>query len=151
MCKKILDIIIFSLCFVSIILVITFTSIYKIIIVNGNSMAPTLSSGQIILTNKNTDDINYSDIVVFHLNDKQNSDEIVIKRVIAMSGDRITVKNGVLSVNNLVYSKYHCKQIQEFVLKDNEVFVVGDNADESFDSREFGVISIDDIISVKHT
>ena len=114
-------------------------------------MAPTLSSGQIILTNKNTDDINYSDIVVFHLNDKQNSDEIVIKRVIAMSGDRITVKNGVLSVNNLVYSKYHCKQIQEFVLKDNEVFVVGDNADESFDSREFGVISIDDIISVKHT
>ena len=151
MCKKILDTIIFSLCFVSIILVITFTSIYKIIIVNGNSMAPTLSSGQIILTNKNTDDINYSDIVVFHLNDKQNSDEIVIKRVIAMSGDRITVKNGVLSVNNLVYSKYHCKQIQEFVLKDNEVFVVGDNADESFDSREFGVISIDDIISVKHT
>lgn len=85
----------------------------------------------------------------------------LIKRVIALPGDRIVVQDGLMTVYNdknpdgfnpdeaLPYGK----DIQELtegkidtVIAPGEVFVVGDNRDNSLDSRSFGPIPAVDIV-----
>lgn len=85
----------------------------------------------------------------------------LIKRVIALPGERIVVRDGLMTVYNdkrpdgfnpdeaLPYGK----DIQELtegnidlVVGPGEVFVAGDNRDNSLDSRSFGPISAKDIV-----
>ncbi|MDE6673099.1 MAG: signal peptidase I [Ruminococcus sp.] len=154
MCRKNNNIITAILCVLILTISIIFFYKYQIVIVNGNSMIPTLKSGQILIANKNFKDINYSDIVIFDLTYKESESqndvtERVIKRVIALPGDRISSNNGRLTINSLTYNDYSFfSDTEQLILKSNELFVVGDNASGSSDSRVFGAISIDSVIAV---
>lgn len=86
----------------------------------------------------------------------------LIKRVIGLPGDRIVVKGGEITVYNtenpdgfqpdktLPYSKlttipYSSGDI-DITLKDNELYVCGDNRPNSLDSRTFGPINTDQVV-----
>ncbi len=122
--------------------------------VNGTSMYPTLSSGDILILNKTSywfSDIKRFDIVVIN---NETVGREMIKRVIGLPGDKIEYRNSKLYVNDEeVPEEFTHKETADFNLSELEVttvpegnyFVVGDNRTDSYDSRYFGFIAENEI------
>ncbi|MEH6455034.1 MAG: signal peptidase I [Cocleimonas sp.] len=99
------------------------------------------------------------DVVVFHQSKKNQVKSKVqyIKRVIAIAGDNVQLKNGKLFVNKkMVNESYvlpsnsktsYSLKMKLMTIPQNHVFVMGDNRDNSADSRIFGAISKDEIFA----
>jgi signal peptidase I len=107
---------------------------------------------------------NRGDIVVFHRPQNAeltiSNDKQLIKRVVALPGERVKVTDGVLSV----YNDAHPDGFQpdavggykladnyttvdgEWTVQANQVFVCGDNRENSLDSRSFGPIETKEIV-----
>ena len=115
---------------------------FKIIKVDGQSMSPTLNDGQ---TSRHTDKFQKDLIVI-----AKYEDELIVKRIAAVENDTVAMKNGAVYVNGvkLTNSSYEGEE-KSFTLKKDEVFVLGDNQKVSLDSRYFGTLSTESIISVK--
>ena len=104
------------------------------------------------------------DVVIFNMTDLsacgQNGPKQLIKRVIALPGERVVVKNGAYTVYNQANPKGfdpdktlpYGNNIPttsgniDIILAANQLFVSGDNRPDSCDSRAFGPISADQII-----
>jgi len=127
--------------------------------VKGASMEPTFRSGEYILTSKITFKFRspkYGDIVVFK--SPRNPDIDYIKRIIALPGDTVLIKDGNVIINNTQIKETYIsaqtnlweggfvKNGVPFVVPENYVFVMGDNRPRSSDSREFGPIPVESII-----
>lgn len=75
-----------------------------------------------------------------------------IKRVIAVGGQTVMIADGVVFVDGLPIDEPYLRQgarMQDFpqmTVPEGEVFVMGDNRNNSTDSRSFGTISEDDIV-----
>jgi signal peptidase I len=104
----------------------------------GNSMTPTLNSGEIVVSLK-SNQIEQGDIIAFYYNNK-----VLIKRVIAKSGDWVDIaKDGTVSVNGevleepYVYEKSYgeCDLTFPYQVPEDRVFVLGDHRSVSVDSR----------------
>ena len=87
------------------------------------------------------------------VNNKENINQTVyIKRIIGTPGDEISInKNGQVFNNNIQVITENVAStiiLDEIVIKlsDDEYFVLGDNRDNSFDSRSFGPITSSRII-----
>ena len=72
-----------------------------------------------------------------------------VKRVVGAPGDTLYIKNGVLYVNDEPQESYFNDRIaeagileNELTLEDNEYFVIGDNCNNSEDSRSANIGSI---------
>lgn len=117
---------------------------FKIEIISGQSMAPTLRNGQITIVNKTVNNYQENDIIVFHTEDYG----VCVKRIIATSGDEVKISNGNIYINNVEVPEYRGDEFenQQYNLKENEYFVVGDNSRASIDSRIYGPIENGDII-----
>jgi signal peptidase I len=140
------------------------TYIFAPIVVDGESMMPTLQDHErIVLTKFGTsiDSIDRFDIIVFHATE----DKDYIKRVIGLPGDQIEYKNDTLYINGKAYKEPYLDEYKEqmvgepltnsFTLQDvtgkmtvpdDQLFVMGDNRQNSMDSREIGTISIDEVV-----
>lgn len=117
--------------------------------VNGTSMYPSLSDGDIMILDKISyrfSDIKRFDIVV--INSAFNGTEL-IKRVIGLPGDVISYKDGKLLVNEEEVSEDFLHKVTEDFdfsklvndkVPDDFYFVVGDNRTDSYDSRYFGFV-----------
>jgi signal peptidase I len=122
------------------------------VLVDGNSMEPTLENLDRIIVNRlayKFDDFSYGDVVVFP--SPYNNYEDYIKRVIALPGDSIEIRSGQVFVNNrLLEEKYVLESPLEGLEKETMppgmVFVMGDNRNASSDSRDWGPLPIDSII-----
>lgn len=109
---------------------------------------------------------NRGDIVIFNeplgklYGYDQSGSKQLIKRVIALPGERVVVRNGALTI----YNSQHPEGFQpdrtlsygkniplttidtDLVVPMGEIFVCGDNRPDSLDSRTFGPISLDQIV-----
>ena len=121
----------------------------------GDSMVPTLETGDRLILNKLAD-IDRFDIVVFPAPD--GTDEEYVKRIIGLPGDEITYFQDELYINNEKVEEHYLEALKEasdqvltgdFTLfsltgeatvPDDMYFVMGDNRSVSKDSRVFGFI-----------
>ncbi len=125
----------------------------------GQSMEPTISSGEKVLTNNlvyKMTSPKRGDLVVFKPNGNENS-HYYIKRVIALPGETIQIIDGFIYINGEVLVEdikfdkmdYAGTAEEELKLGEDEFFVLGDNRNASEDSRnaEIGNIRKQDIAS----
>lgn len=126
-----------------VVVVLIRTFIVTPIIVDGDSMSPTLTDDEMMLLNK-LGSIERNDIVVI------NSEEgYIIKRVIALPGESIECRDGVIYINDEKYDDNFASKTDDFVkqfLNDDEYFVMGDNRLVSMDSRVFGAVTKEEIL-----
>lgn len=110
---------------------------FKTVVVSGVSMLPTLKNGRKVLVSKAywlLGPINHKDVVVLR---DTGPTGYIIKRVIYMPGEEVDWKNT---------PKQHRLANGRFRVPAGHVFVMGDNRDQSEDSREFGPVPFEEII-----
>jgi len=123
----------------------------------SESMAPTLEKGDRVLVNKlayKLHDVNRGDVVVFERppNEPDNGIKDLIKRVVALPGETVEVRDCKVLIDGKALVEPYVKQWKTtctappVTVGDNQVFVMGDNRDDSQDSRFFGPISQDLIV-----
>lgn len=120
--------------------------------VEGFSMVPTLQDGEFVLVNR----LAYrfgphqrGDIIVFHHPSGQQQEDL-IKRVIGLPGDRITAQDGSIFVNGTRLKEDYIAAAPsysgEWTVPNDQLFVLGDNRNNSSDSHQWGYVPYDDII-----
>ena len=118
-----------------------------IYIVNGESMYPTLHDKQFGIALRTTvTDINRYDIVVI-----KQPDKYLIKRVIGLPGDYIEYKDNKLYINGeLTEDKFdYLTEDYSVQVGKDEYFCLGDNRQNSADSRIFGCFNKKEIKASK--
>lgn len=128
------------------------------IVVDGESMMPTLENGDRMVVNK----IEYSigepdrfDIVVFHAPEQKD----YIKRIIGLPGETVEYKNDQLIINGKSYDEPYLDQYKSEItegtltedftselIPEGYVFVMGDNRRFSKDSRHIGIVDQKEIV-----
>ncbi len=122
-----------------IVMVWVLTANFKLIIISGQSMAPTYDSGQLVIMQYNKS-VERDDVIVFTRDNKD-----YIKRIVAMPQDYVEQKDGYLFINGI--KTYYTSEKNEKIIKlgENEFYVVGDNFENSNDSRNFGIVKYEQI------
>lgn len=125
-------------------------------IVNGESMLPTFENGDYLIVDELTyrhSEPERGEVIVFRL--PMNKKRFLIKRVIGLPGETIVINGSKITI-----TKNDSKAIQldedylngnfssygTWELQDDEYFVMGDNRNNSSDSRSWGVLDRDLII-----
>jgi signal peptidase I len=133
-------------------------------VVEGESMMPTLQDGNKLVVNKigyQIGELNRFDVIVFHA----NQEEDYVKRIIGLPGDHVEYRDDVLYINGKKYEESYLDKYREeafggrltgeFTLleltgeetvPEGHIFVLGDNRLGSRDSRDFGFVSIDQVV-----
>ncbi|MDR2131829.1 MAG: signal peptidase I [Clostridiales Family XIII bacterium] len=130
-------------------------------IVKEHSMEPTLYENNYIFLSKQQytfADIKRGEIVVFRssIETENGADKLLIKRVIALPGDTISISDGSVYLNGEVLVEPYIKEpftngyVEELTVPEGKVFVMGDNRQRSLDSRNesVGLISTSTIIGM---
>ena len=137
--------------------------------INGKSMLPTFQEDSIIKMNNYSplvqvfNPIKRGDTIIFQSGNTtdEETNEFVdyVKRVIALPGDNLIIKNGYIYINDQITDEPYtltsrstyggsflpeCKTIN---IPNDYVFVMGDNRKHSKDSRDIGLVSLKDIDS----
>ncbi|MEM7344309.1 MAG: signal peptidase I, partial [Chloroflexota bacterium] len=129
--------------------------------VYGQSMEPNLHSDQRLIVEK----LSYNaylqqylgfngpergDIVVIRIPTQGN--ELLIKRVMALPGDTISIQNGQVSVNGVALQEPYIAggrtagSYGPTTVPPLHIFVLGDNRDFSNDSRNFGTVPLKNVV-----
>ena len=149
--KTVLSTTIYALIIVFSLAALIATLIMPVLQISGSSMKPTLNEGEIVLSLK-TKKLSTGDIVAFY-----HGNKILIKRVIAKSGDWINItEDGDVYVNDVLLKEpYIIKKHQgnidiefPYQVPEESYFVLGDERKNSIDSRNtsVGTVSKEDII-----
>jgi len=128
-------------------------------VVNGASMDPTFASGQFLIVDR----ISYKfsepkrgDVIVFEY--PNNPSIYYIKRIIGLPGETVKIKDGIVTVENKDFPKgfalnepyidisHKSQDTLIEKLNSNEYFVMGDNRNQSSDSRAWGPLEYSYIV-----
>lgn len=137
--------------FLAVVLYFGINAISARVRVDGFSMNPSLENGEYILVNKlayRIGEPQRGDIVVFSFPLDPNQD--LIKRVIGLPGETITVQEGKVSVNGILLEEPYIAAPPFYngtwVVNEGQLFVLGDNRNESKDSHEWGLLPLENVI-----
>jgi len=122
------------------------------ILVQSISMQPNLVEGDLVLVNRlayRFGQPQRGDVIVFK-NPVNPEDVPYIKRVIGLGGDEVRIEAGVVYINGLPLSEPYLKtttlQGGEYQVPQDGLFVMGDNRNNSSDSRSWGMVLDENII-----
>lgn len=144
---------------IAIVIALVITQFIKPTIVKEKSMQPTLYENNYVLLNKQAylfGEPDYKDIVVFHsdLKTESGKEKLLIKRIIGLPGDTIQVMDGEVYKNDTILDEPYIKEqftsgnVAEMEIPEGYMFVMGDNRQNSADSRDpsIGCVEIDQIV-----
>ncbi|MGI6001238.1 MAG: signal peptidase I [Candidatus Merdisoma sp.] len=148
------------LIYIGIVLAVTFliiTFVGQRTHVSGESMENTLDDGDQLIVDKITyrfQDPERFDIIVFPFHYKENT--YYIKRIIGLPGETVQIADGAIYINGEVLQESYGREVMQdpgiaaepITLGEDEYFVLGDNRNQSSDSRDpsVGLIHRDEII-----
>lgn len=144
---------IFLLVAIMVVVIFLNTFVFFNVRVSGPSMQPTLYTGNVLVANR------YGKIergaIIIIKGEKPGSDDLLIKRVIGLPGDTIEFVDGYVKVNGeRLEENYLSEQGKTFhdtpsiEVMENEVFYLGDNRQNSSDSRHYGTCEMEQILGV---
>ena len=144
--KKRIEKIFLSLFVLIAVTIILFQTVFGIMVVNGSSMEPTLQDGYKVIYNRLSKDAERGSLIIFEKVDGIKC----VKRVIGIEGDEVDIDdftgevlvNGEVVVENIDTKTYLPENAIAFPVKveKNSYFVLGDNRENSVDSREDGLV-----------
>lgn len=128
--------------------------LFKPFYVKGASMEPTFMDREYLII----DEITYrlraperGEVIVFRY--PENPKEYFLKRIIGLPGERVRVENGIVTIYNQAHPEgvkvdeaylptdlTTSGEVDGVTLGNNQYFVMGDNRQNSYDSRRFGPI-----------
>ena len=118
--------------------------------VDGFSMLPTLQNGEYVLVNRlayRTSVPERGDIIVFV---SPVDDQDLIKRVIGLPGDHLRVTDGQVYLNGQALDEPYIAAAplydNEWTVSEGQLFVLGDNRNDSLDSHNWGLLPIENVI-----
>lgn len=139
--EKVKDIAVYVIIILIVVLIRTF--LVTPIRVNGSSMSTTLENGNFMILKKYDKKIDRFDIIVI-----KRGKENLIKRVIGLPKEDIKYEGNELFINDeLVENDFGTGYTNDFkdYCAEDEYFVLGDNREDSTDSRVFGCVKKEDI------
>lgn len=140
------------------------TFIVSVVVVSGGSMEPEMQQGEKWLINRLDKSCDRGDVVVYKFGSE--SENLSVSRVIAVGGDTVYIdfSSGYVYVNGRRTDEYTTDltkiggeyissliesgrygMSEPIIIENNKIFVMGDNRNNSRDSREFGQISVSDV------
>jgi len=119
--------------------------------VDGFSMRPTLEDGEYVLVNRLTyrlGEPQRGEIVVFRFPIDPTQD--FIKRVIGLPGDMVEIDSGRVKVNGQILEEEYIAAAPlysgRWTVPDGQLFVLGDNRNDSSDSHSWGMVPFENVI-----
>jgi signal peptidase I len=136
----------------SVVLFLGINAISARIRVESISMQPNLYAGDFVIVNKLAYKLGVpqrGDIIVFRY-PPDPTQTPYIKRVIGLSGDQIHIADGKVYVNNQLlvepYLQVTTSRGGDWTVPANSLFVMGDNRNNSSDSRSWGMVPMENVI-----
>ena len=135
----------------SVVLFVSINLVSARIRVDGASMEPTLISGEYVVVSR----LSYrlgsprlGDIIVFHF--PRDPKEEYIKRIIGLPGDQVEINDGSVYVNGQpldeTYLKVKTNYVGTWTVPEGQLFVLGDNRNNSSDSHDWGTVPMDYVV-----
>lgn len=137
------------LCYVAVTLFYLF---FPVFITKGVSMYPTLKDGDFLLSRRIANAYSTGDVVIATQRNENGDYARVVKRIIGCPGDEVTVSDNHLFINDeYIIEEYlpaDCYTSDFSVtVPEGRYFVLGDNREQSYDSRYTEMIKEDDLIA----
>ena len=130
----------------------------RVLVVKGNIIDQNLETGDIVVFYpaetelKKGSDLFLDSLNIVKLVNPELADVVYIKRIVGKGGDRIRIsENGKIFVNEIQDNRYVINNISlsehiDITIPNNQYFLMGDNVENSIDSRSYGLINEEYIV-----